>query len=243
MKRTKVRSLHAIAVFSLICLMPVAASAISISPDYGSFGSQGDLTFGGSGIPNDAVAETVIQSGGHIFRLDLTAHERYDNPPLANDGAGTFYASPGGDIGNGKPDYAIWNFAYSVSVVPYLSDFNPQGFSLRLWFDTDPAPGNDVSTFVPLEPNILNGMSFDSTDSWNLGMGFIGLLGGNFDPNAVGEYGFALALYNGDSEVGRTAIRVNAGEPATVPDNSPTLYLFAGSMVFLPFMRRKLAKI
>ena len=76
-----------------LCLVLVssAVSATPISPTYDTFGPLTVATFGGSGIPNDAVAIDNTTSG---LVLGLAAHGRYTGA-LANDGAGTFTAAAG----------------------------------------------------------------------------------------------------------------------------------------------------
>lgn len=77
--------------------------AVATVPTYTKFGSLQTATFGGTGIPNDAVAISEVSSGGFNVVLGLTAHQRYDNPPLGNDGAGRFTAVAGGDSAHGQP--------------------------------------------------------------------------------------------------------------------------------------------
>ena len=64
------------------------------TPTGGTFGSLPQATFGGSGIPNNAV-----QMGHNVGGVDLglTATQRFTSPALTNDGAGTFFATPGFD--------------------------------------------------------------------------------------------------------------------------------------------------
>ena len=106
-------------------LAAAPATAAPVTPVFTSFGALAAATFGGSGIPNDAVAITQIVDGDNVITLGLTAHQRYFNPPLVNDGAGTFAAGPGsnfGDPGNpggpgpGTALGATWNFAFYVDI-------------------------------------------------------------------------------------------------------------------------------
>ena len=217
-----------------LCLASVATvSAITITPTGTTFGSLPAATFGGSGIPNNAVEITTI--GG--LTLGLTATQRFANPAVTNDGAGTFFAGAGGDTLNGAPTFGQWNFDF------YIKGLGQSQF-VKLYYDNNAAVGNDVSSFFPT--------AVDGQDSWNLGMGFLN--GGIFNPNASGEYGFALVAYqigvsNDTSveslltprEIGRTSILVKVGTPS-VPDASSTVLMLSSGIVGLVLLRRRFAK-
>lgn len=194
----------------LLALVPVGTFA---APLYTSFGPQPADTFGGSGIPNNAVARTTITlSGGEVITLDLTAAPRYANPALTNDGAGTFVALPGGDVLDGKPTYAVWNFAFETNTNSTLPGYS---FSLLL---------NNTSLF--------SSMPLGYKDSWNLGMPF--LTGGTFDPTANQTYDLALVLKDGaGAQVGKVAIDVQVGQNASVPDTSSVLPMLGLSLVLM----------
>lgn len=205
-----------------LCLSSApTVSAIIITPAGTSFGSLPAATFGGSGIPNDDVQ---IANIGNLT-LGLTATPRYANPAVTNNGNGTFYANAGDDTANGQPAYAQWNFDFYVNG---LAD----GQSVKLFYDNNGSGGNDVTSFFAL-PNYQ--------DSWNLGMGF--LSGGIFDPNANGEYGFALVAYAnteaGAVELGRSAILVNVSDGSTVPDGGSTILLLGSVLAGLAVLRRR----
>ncbi len=185
----------------------INASAITITPTGTSFGSLSDATFGGTGIPNDAVQISHIEN----LVLGLSATQRHANPPLTNDGAGTFQALAGGDTLDSAPNLAVWNFDYYVSGIG-------TGQYTRLYYDNNAAIGNDVSDYYP-------GGNLNYQDSENLGFGFFD--GGIYDPNANGQYGFALVAYDSTGlEIGRSAILVNVGDGGSrVPDGGSTLLL------------------
>lgn len=207
----------------LLALMPVGVSAL---PQYTSFGPQPADTFGGTGIPNDAVARTTINvAGGGVITLDLTATQRYENPALSNDGAGTFFALPGGDVLDAKPNYAVWNFGFETNASGTLPGYS---FSLLL---------NDSS--------LLSSIPLGSKDSWNLGMPF--LTGGTFDPTSVQTYNLALVANDGAGQaVGKVAIDVQVGQSSAVPDATSVLALLGmglGAMgVFARARRHQLAR-
>lgn len=221
-------------------LVQFNAHAITIDPSYTSFGPLPQATFGGSGIPNDNVAKSEFTIDGYSVTLGLTATPRYDNPPLQNDGAGSFGALPGGDVSNGKPGYARWNVGYYVNINPEIMDYDPREFSLRLYYDKNGVIGNDVTTYLTIDPIFANGLTFDSENSLNSGMGSV--FGPGFDPTVGGNYDFMLALFKGGDIVGTpAAINVNmslSGEPLfrQVPDGGATAAMlglgFAGCVAY-----------
>jgi hypothetical protein len=97
---------------------------------------------------------------------------------------------------------------------------------VSLFYDNNAAVGNDVtnSSLIP----------FDYHDSTNLGYG------GGFNPNAVGEYGFALVAYDSAHvELGRSAILV---EVNAVPDSGSTSLMLGGALVVGILFRRRAAR-
>ena len=155
----------------------VSAMAVSIDPAYSTFGTLSGATFGGTGIPNNAVAITTINDNNRSFTLGLTAHQRYSNPAPANDGAGTFWAVSGGDVAHSEPGYAKWNLGYYVGIDPNLSWGS--GYSLRLYYDKNTAVDNDVTTYRTISES-------QSSDNLGYGGSFLGFTWGfpvgSFDP-------------------------------------------------------------
>jgi hypothetical protein len=228
---------------SLLC---VAASATllatPITPTYTTFGTLSGATFGGTGIPNNAVAITTI---GNVT-LGLTAHARYVNPPVSNNGAGVFTAVAGGDIytpaPNTQPTWARWNFGW------YASSTDSKTYLLDLRYDFNPGSGTDESDLgsilLPFGPAPALGTLLQ--DSWNLGMGFLDTsvppwvtppTYPSFNPNVSGEYSFALILRDASTgtELGRAAILVNA-----VPEGGATLGLLGVGLLGLVALARRL---
>ena len=209
-----------------------SAFAQAITPTYNTFGSLAGATFNGtavsSGIPNDAVAITTI--GG--VTLGLTAHARYTNPVVGNNGAGTFYATPGPDTVSPSPhalewgpDTARWNFGFYFGGT--VTDYN-----YRMYYDFNPAVGNSIGDHGSL--SLPATYMAPSSDSWNLGMDFLATSAthsgvfplvapsyGAFNPSSNGEYTFAIVAYDKTvddgftSELGRSAITVAVPEPET----------------------------
>ena len=72
------------------------AATASATPTFDTFGPLPQATFGGSGIPNDAVAQSTFEGTGI---LALSSTQRFFNPPVTNDGAGNYFAEPGSNFG------------------------------------------------------------------------------------------------------------------------------------------------
>jgi hypothetical protein len=235
----KTSCLRSILGSTLVAVMGV--SAAPIVPTYTTFGLLTGATFSGTGIPNHAVAITTI--GG--VTLGLTAHQRYTNPPVLNNGAGIFYAVAGADIYSSpsQPTYARWNFGW------YFDNPSPTLtlYVLELLYDFDPATGTDESQLGKFSALLPPGKY---EDSWNLGMPFLSVPAitntpvvvsvsppsyPSFNPAASGEYSFALILKDLDgNELGRSAILVRV-----VPDTGAGAVLLAVSMAGLAWLRRR----
>ena len=196
----------------------VSAIAAPISPTFGTFGPLAVATFGGVGIPNNPVAITTV--GG--LTLGMAASQRFVGPNLVNNGAGTYNAPAGVSLASPSPadPYALWNFNF------YLSGADST-MAFRLFYDFDAAVGNDESTHgtISFPGSAITSPGGVAQNSWNLGMDFLATAAagivppaGMFNPNASGQYTFALVAYNASTlqEIGRSAIAVNVPEPGTV---------------------------
>lgn len=207
---------------SLICafLMLVAVVAdVQAAPTYDTFGVLQGATFGGSGIPNNAVAFSTIVDGGNTITFGLTATQRYGNPEVSNNGAGTFTAQAGTSGG-----LATWNFDYYINIVGGDTFAN---YKIDLFYDFNPAQGNaDLGRFSYSEV-YFGGTTTLIQDSQNLSFSWLATedgdifdgLGvyppnGSFDPDAIGEYSFILNISKlisggGEQLIGTVAIDVN----------------------------------
>lgn len=247
------RFLHLLGV-AAACVTSLSAAVII--PSFETFGTLDGATFGGTGIPNTDVAISTydvpaVSIGKLVIRpaftitLGLTAHGRYENPATTNDGAGTYFANAGGDTYSSFPDptLARWNLGAFID----FEDRLPPEFSVAFLYDTDPAVGNDVSTFLPIIPVLGIPQPYESSS--NLGFLFpYGVLPTNgvpFDPEAEGEYSFALGLFKnsltqGSTLVAHTAINVNVVDyRQRVPEGGMTLALLAPGMVALAAFRHR----
>ena len=224
---------------SLVAVLALTAAASSfaapITPE-GAFGPLPVATFGGTGIPNNAVQVTTVR--GNV--LGLTATPRFSGPAVANDGVGTFFALSGPSATNVA--YAGWNFGFYIS--PSTAAANT-GTTFQLLYDFNPAVGNDQATHGVVSFGALTAVT---QNSWNLGMGFLAnpstpgitVPTGSFtpfDPNAMGEYTFSLIAIGQDGfEIGRSAIGVSV-----VPEPGTYALMLAGlgSIGFLAHRRRR----
>lgn len=220
----------------------LAAGSAVAAPTYTTFGTLAGADFGGTGIPNDAVAITNFSGstliGGYTGTLGLTAFGRFGLSPVTNDGAGTFTAYAGQFDPPGAPvNGALWNFGY------YLNVNGPFAGYARLSYDTDPGAGTSFGTitvpFTSLVPTVQDSQNLLFNFLYVPVPGVISPPGVAFNPDVPGTYSFKFELFQTSvfnptgSRVGVASIDVNV-VPAT-----PTLALVALGLIAAGVMRRR----
>lgn len=227
------------------------ASSVMAAPLYDTFGLLDDATFGGTGIPNDEVAiSSQFSNGTSLITVAMSATQRYGNPALTNDGAGTYFAGTGSNTGPGSPagtqEGALWNFNFYINIdstTETLSDYD-----ITLFYDFDPAFDNGPAGLGSI--NITNSIIFSADPaatkvegSENLMFSYLatdtaGFLVAPtypaFDPNALGEYNFGISV--GQSGWGVENVRMDV---QVVPVPAAAWLFGSGLLGLVGIARRK----
>ncbi|NOY40850.1 MAG: PEP-CTERM sorting domain-containing protein [Planctomycetes bacterium] len=227
------------------------ASAANATPIYDVFGPLPQATFGGTGIPNTevAVGSQFADGSDVLITIAMSATQRYSNPALTNDGAGTYFAQTGSNDGLvGNPTIgALWNFNFYMEVegfngaTPKLTDYQ-----INLYYDFDPGFDTPLGSLGVIDVTaglaLLDPNATVAQGSENLLFGYLATSsppfwtapGGAFDPNAVGEYNFAIQVSNG----GGFGIETIAMDVQVVPEPA-TIGLAAFGLIAMGVWRRK----
>lgn len=236
------RSLVALASMSAVLLIAGGATAV---PIYDYFGPLSEATFGGTGIPNDEVAVASQFVDGDVeITVALSATQRFSNPALTNDGAGTYFALPGsntGGAGESPTLGALWNANFFLRVegtngaTPKLADYE-----IRLYYDFDPGVDTAIASLgvVNVTAGILASLTPGLTlleGSENMLFGYLAVdvppfldaPSGSFDPDALGEYNFAITV---SRPAGGFGIETVAMDVKVVPEPGSFALLALGVM-------------
>jgi len=247
-----------VAVICLALTLPGIASAFTIYDEFGSFP---DATWGGSGIPNDAVASSKQfvfgPNGETTIRVAMAATQRYSNPVVTDNGAAIYQAGTGSNCGiatdpAGCPSAnqgSLWNWNYYIDItgVGSLADYQ-----IDIWYDLEAGPQRAIGDLSGLgRINVTQALGGAPAtilqDSQNNlfsyletggGAPYITPPGGTFDPNATGNYQFAITVNTGGAfnfPVDAVAMEVNV---VPVP---AAVWLFGSALGLLSWMRRKAA--
>jgi len=241
------KQIQKLAALAALVAAPGIASAFTV---YDNFGAFPDATWAGSGIPNDAVAASKqIIDGDTTIRIAMNATGRYSNPQLANNGAGVFYAGAGSNTGgnNESPTTgALWNWNYFIDITSgsgkVLADYQ-----IDIWYEFNPAGPTACCVPGTGRINVTNALLLFSPAS-TLQQGSENLLfnylavngppiitapGGAFNPNALGNYQFALTVSSGGFPLDSVAMEVQV---VPVP---AAVWLFGSALGLIGVMRRR----
>ena len=214
-----------------ICAANLNANTVSTS-----FGSLPGATFGGSGIPNDAVEITTIsgisdpfvQAGSDTLTIGLSAHARFSAGDLPNNGAGTYFANTGTQLNSHGTPLALWNFDFDISSsagfasrYTYVLTYGLQGGSSA---SLDPVATFTDSTGGPGSIQNSENLSFPSLGS---------LIG--FNPYQTGIYDVTINAFEGQTQLGSDTIHINV---SSVPDGGTTAGLLAAGFLGLLIIKR-----
>lgn len=237
--------------FTFAAVLGLAASgafAQPITPTFTSFGTLSAANFGGTGIPNNAVAITTYSSPTPLsaLTLGLTTTTRCAGAvcggAVSNNGAATFTVLAGAPFA-ANPSYAGWN-------IDFYAQGNTNLYNFKLFYDFDPAAANMQSTHGVFNLFTISGVAgTGGLDQNSSNMGFASLATSvpgvlsapsfaPFNPNATGQYSFALVAYDKASgaEVARSAMLVSA-----VPEPSSYAMLMAGFFGIGVWLRKRQA--
>jgi hypothetical protein len=242
-----------VAAAALLIGAPGISSAYTV---YDGFGPFTNATFGGIGIPNDAVAASKqIIDGDTTITIALNATERYSNPAVGDNGAGIFYATPGQNCGVatdpiGCPSAnqgALWNWNYYIGITS-SSGKVLKDYQIDIWYDLNPAGPtaccsvaglgriNVTAALLAFNPASVLEQGSENLLFNYLNVGsppFITAPGGAFNPNALGNYQFAITVSTGSFPLDSVAMEVQV---IPVP---AAAWLFGSALGLFGVMRRR----
>lgn len=214
------------------------------------FGSIPAATFGGSGIPNNAMMVSTSTFGSDTITIGIAATPRFSGTAVGNDGMGSYTV----DYGEGDPGLSKWNFSFYANIDGGGSF---EDYRFELAYDLDPASGTAIGDhgLWNLNDTVVffgGGAALPATDTFetsqNAAFGFLnpppsafGITppAATFDPNVVGEYTFELRVLSplfGSTLVDKVSMSV-----AAVPEPTAGLFgsLIAGGLGLMVARRRR----
>ena len=238
---------------SLVFVFLFLSSSGSATPIFDEFGPLDEATFGGSGIPNDEVAiSSQFVNGTDTITVAMSATQRFSNPALTNDGAGTYFAGPGSNFGGaGQSSFegALWNFNYYINLESTSGNVLAD-YQIDLYYDFDTGFDTPISSLgsINITNSILGSPDPNAVlieDSQNLNFaflassipGFINAPGGSFDPDELGEYNFAIQVSQPTSGFGVETVAMDV-QVVPEPASMMMMTLAAGSTFCLVRRRR-----
>jgi hypothetical protein len=241
--------LEKLAAVAVIAAVPGIGSAYTV---YDNFGAFPDATWGGTGIPNDAVAASKqFVDGDTTIRVAMNATGRYSNPQLSNNGAAVFYAGPGSNTGgnNESPTTgALWNWNYFIDITS-TSGKVLKDYQIDIWYDFNPAgPAACCSVSGLGRINVTHALTISASNatllegSENLLFSYLAAPSpypfvtppaGGFNPNALGNYQFAITVSSNSFPLDSVAMEVQV---VPVP---AAVWLFGSALGLFGVMRRR----
>jgi len=243
----RIQKLVAIAALTIA---PAVSSAFTI---YDNFGPFPNANFGGTGIPNNAVAvsKSIFDNAtGSTITIAMNATQRFTNPVVTNDGFATYFAGPGSNIqGPNNTLGALWNWNYYLEVASPSKTL--KDFQIDIWYDFNPASSPNLGDLSGMgRINVTAGLLAASSNA-TLAQGSENLLfsyltsppfpqslfitppSGTFNPNAPGNYQFAITVNRFGFPIDSVAMEVQViPVPAAV-------WLFGSALGLMGVLRRR----
>lgn len=243
--------IHKLSALAVLLIAPAVGSAFTIYDDFGPFPN---ANWGGTGIPNNAVAaskQIFDNATASTITIAMNATERYDNPVVTNNGFATYFAGTGSNIkGPNNLLGALWNWNYYLEVASPTKVL--KDFQIDIWYDFNPVSSPNLGDLSGMGRINVTGILAATNSNATLLQGSENLLfsyltspaypdslfitppGGTFDPNATGNYQFAITVSRFGFPIDSVAMEVQV---VPVP---AAVWLFGSALGLLGLSRRRL---